>query len=141
MNKLFLISALVFAAACGGKSGGGSDPCKDKKMGMMTCDQMAASVAGHMREAGQVSEADVGTMQGMFASQCTDHAWSQEAIDCMGKATNSEEGEACSESKLDADQQASLDEGFKAAGGGGDTDDGMDDEGDDEGMGDEEEID
>ncbi len=138
MNKLLFISALVFAAACGGKSGGATDPCKDpckdKKMGAMTCASMAETVAGSMRTAGDMPEDTVAQMQDLFESQCTDTGWSQEAIDCISKATNNEEGEACAESSLTEEQRTSL---MSAMNGGKEegVGDGMDDDGaGDEGM-------
>ena len=117
MSRLAFLGAIVLAA-CGPKGGGAAtDPCKDPcagKKAAMTCDQMAANITTAMRTSGEFSDEVLAGMEGMFAAQCTDMAWSQDTIDCMGMAANEDDGERCM-AAMTPEQQESLDEAFDAA--------------------------
>ncbi len=131
MSRLVFLGAIVLATACGPKGGGATDPCKDPckgngKMAAMTCDKMAENVAASMREHGELSDDELGTMQGMFASECSTQGWSQDAIDCMAASGNPDEAERCLES-MTPEQADSLKAAFDTAEGEESTeDDGMD---------------
>lgn len=127
MKNLLFLSALVFAAACGGKSSGETadpckDPCADQKMAAMTCEAMGDNIAAAMQASGEMDEGEVSGMTGTIVSECNSSAWSQETIDCLAAADSEESAEAC-EGSMSDEQLAS----FHAAMGGAS-------EGDDEGM-------
>lgn len=120
MSKVVLLSALALAA-CGPKGGGGTaDPCKDpcSRVGTapatgdqrpaMTCDRAAANITIVVQDARpDASHQEDLDMERMFATQCVELAWSQEAIDCMAAANTADEGQRCM-AMLTSDQQASV---------------------------------
>jgi len=110
--RALVIAGLLFAAACGGKSGGETmdpckDPCKDKPAVTHTCADVGANLAADLRAEAENPDDVSDRVPDAVADACQSSGWSQETIDCTATATTPEQGQAC-EAGMTEEQKSEL---------------------------------
>lgn len=99
ISTLGLIAGLALAGCGGSQKGGASGDC-----------QAAATNMGNLLKAELGGEAEasevVPKVQSVFAERCVADKWSKAATDCIAKATDTKQLDACEKSITPAQQEA-----------------------------------